>query len=191
MLGLRGLMWLHHHERQNKHFYILRLPIFHYSSDYTWSDVWRHPVIETRSINLCSSPSNRETWKQWKVSTDRKQQTNTFKQPLDHQRILSALAVNSPPDIHVSHSSLCYIYRAILTDRRPCGPRHCCQLVASDKKEQGSHIVCSLVWLFVLACSVARWGTNERTGSSLVQHECFLKWDRLQGRSCPTLSGRG
>lgn len=60
------------------------------------------------------------------------------------------------------------IYRTNLTDGRPCSPRHCCRLVTSDKGEQGSHLLCSLVWLVVLACSVAHWSPNERTGSSIL-----------------------
>lgn len=44
--------------------------------------------------------------------------------------------------------------------------RHCCPLATSDKRQQHSHSPCSLIWLLVLAWSVACRGTDERTGSS-------------------------
>lgn len=64
------------------------------------------------------------------------------------------MPVYSPPhsDIQWIRATFHLIYLSIFTDWRPCGPRHFCRLVTGDKGEQGSHILCSLVWLVSLQC---------------------------------------
>lgn len=138
-------------------------------------------------MDWCSTLSNVKTWEQQSLychSTENDNWTHiyihTHKRSINRGYSLrgilthssdAALAVYSPPHSYNTcmppAHSLCVnlIYRTNLAVCRPCSPGHCCRLVTSDKGEQRSHTLCSLVWLVVLACSVARWSTNEQTGS--------------------------